>query len=116
MKEIEDKTLRDLLKDVGSGMPDNPLFVRKVMNRLPEPEDGSYAWVQWLVYGLVLTLCLVGWVLLIMSGNLFDWNVPATGTGIIGFIPAPVWAYLLLAGVTGIVIFQIVQSALGSDS
>ena len=34
--------------------PDNPWFVRKVMNRLPERKPRQYVWIEYVVYLIAL--------------------------------------------------------------
>lgn len=41
--------------------PDNPWFVRKVMNRLPERKPRQYVWIEYVVYLIALVAVGVAW-------------------------------------------------------
>lgn len=54
----EDKILGKIFKENLPEAPENPWFVRKVMNRLPQKRlYRSYSWIEWLAFAVaILTL------------------------------------------------------------
>lgn len=55
-----DKKFAELFNN-SAAAPDNPWFVRKVMNRLPEKQSRQYVWIEYAVYVIALFAVGAAW-------------------------------------------------------
>ncbi len=109
--DITDNQLRQLLKQSSKEAPENPWFVRKVMNRLPEKGYRQHTWVLWCIYGFVAVVCCVGWGLFVMNADLLRMVDDAKQ----GRLSDSLMQLMGLTVVTAAVVWQFISAQLHSD-
>ena len=69
-KDNNDILIKEFLtKEIPNKPSENPLFTRKVMNRLPDKKQ-NYNWIENFVYIFCSIICLAGWIYMVVTADL----------------------------------------------